>query len=342
MLIEENASLRRLNTFGIDATARYFARFETAQQLEEILSTQKTSYPLPLTSTLILGGGSNILFTKNFNGLLLKNEITGIVNVGEDNEYVYLRVGGGVNWHQFVLYCIDKGLAGVENLSLIPGCCGASPIQNIGAYGVEIKDLFHELEAFHLEEKTILRFNTNDCAFGYRESVFKNKFKGQFAILSVTYKLRKQPVFHTSYGAIQQELEKAGVTELSIKAISDAVIRIRQSKLPDPAVVGNAGSFFKNPTVSGEKFPELKSKYPNIPGYPQPDGTTKLAAGWLIEQCGWKGFREGDAGVHPLQALVLVNYGNAQGEQIFQLSSRILQSVQEKFGVELEREVNLV
>lgn len=342
MHIEENVSLRPLNTFGIDATARYFARFDSAERLKEILSwSEASSYKLQAGS-LVLGGGSNILFIHDFDGLLLKNEVDGIVNVGEDAEFVYLRVGGGVNWHRFVLYCIDKGLAGVENLSLIPGCCGASPIQNIGAYGVEINDVFHELEAFQLKEKTIVRFNANDCAFGYRESVFKNKYKGQFAILSVTYKLRKQSVFHTSYGAIQQELEKAGVTELSIKAISDAVIRIRQSKLPDPAVVGNAGSFFKNPTVSAGKFAALKSIHPNIPGYPQPDGTTKLAAGWLIEQCGWKGFREGDAGVHPLQALVLVNYGNAKGEQIFELSTRIVNSVIDTFGVELEREVNLV
>lgn len=342
MLVEENVSLRRLNTFGIDATARYLATFNGREQLAEILSwSQASGYKLQAAS-LVLGGGSNILFTHDFDGLVLKNEIKGSVKIGEDADYVYVKAGAGENWHAFVLYCISNGWAGVENLSLIPGCCGASPIQNIGAYGVEIKDVFHELEAFHLEEKTIVRFKANDCAFGYRESVFKNKYKGQFAILSVTYKLRKQPVFHTSYGAIQQELEKAGTTALSIKAISDAVIRIRQSKLPDPAVVGNAGSFFKNPTISAETFASLKGKYPGIPGYPQPDGTTKLAAGWLIEQCGWKGFREGDAGVHPLQALVLVNYGNAPGGKIYELSSRILESVKEKFGVGLEREVNLI
>jgi UDP-N-acetylmuramate dehydrogenase len=340
MHIEENVSLRQLNTFGINATARHFARFDSAERLKEILSWSEASGYKLQAGSLVLGGGSNMLFTHDFDGLVLKNEIKGSVKIGEDADYVYVKAGAGENWHAFVLYCIANGWAGVENLSLIPGCCGASPIQNIGAYGVEIKDVFQELEAFHLKEKTIVRFNANDCTFGYRESVFKNKYKGQFAILSVTYKLRKQPVFHTSYGAIQQELEKAGVTELSIKAISDAVIRIRQSKLPDPAVVGNAGSFFKNPTVSAEKFSELKSKYPTIPGYPQPGGYTKLAAGWLIEQCGWKGFREGDAGVHPQQALVLVNYASAQGEQIFELSTRIVNSVIDTFGVELEREVN--
>jgi UDP-N-acetylmuramate dehydrogenase len=269
---------------------------------------------------LILGGGSNILFTKNFDGLVLKNELKGIELVKEDAEHFYVKAAAGENWHQFVLHCIHHGYAGVENLSLIPGNVGASPMQNIGAYGVEIKDVFHSLEAFHLDEKKVVNFSANDCAFGYRESVFKRKYKGQFVILSVTFRLHKHPQFNTTYGAIEQELQQMNVKELSIAAISQAVINIRSSKLPDPKQIGNAGSFFKNPEIPNEQFLQLKKDHPGISAYPLANGNTKLAAGWLIEQCGWKGFREGDAGCHAKQALVLVNYGNATGEQIFDLS----------------------
>jgi UDP-N-acetylmuramate dehydrogenase len=255
---------------------------------------------------------------------------------------VYIKAGAGENWHQFVLHCIASQWAGVENLSLIPGNTGASPMQNIGAYGVEVKDVFYELEAYHLQDKTVVTFGLADCAFGYRESVFKRKYKDQFVILTVTYKLRKKPFFNTSYGAIRQELEKEGVKELSIKAISDAVIRIRSSKLPDPAETGNAGSFFKNPQISGEQFQTLKNTFPLMVAYPLEDGPVKLAAGWLIEQCGWKGYRKGDAGCHAKQALVLVNYGHASGKEIYDLSTAIQQSVKEKFDVLLEREVNIM
>jgi UDP-N-acetylmuramate dehydrogenase len=230
----------------------------------------------------------------------------------------------------------------VENLSLIPGNVGASPMQNIGAYGVEIKDVFHELKAFHRKEKTNYTFSLKDCDFGYRESVFKRKYKDEFVIINVTYKLRKQPVFNTSYGAIEEELERMKVKELSIIAISNAVINIRSSKLPNPAEIGNAGSFFKNPEISNAQFEILKTQFPAIVGYPLPNGNVKLAAGWLIEQCGWKGYRKGDAGCHAKQALVLVNYGNANGDEIYNLSEEILQSVKEKFGVILEREVNII
>jgi UDP-N-acetylmuramate dehydrogenase len=297
---------------------------------------------------LILGGGSNILFTKDYDGMVLKNEISGIKVLHEEPAYVYVKVGAGENWHSFVLHCIDLHWAGVENLSLIPGNVGAAPMQNIGAYGVELSSVFLSLEAFHLKEKKIVTFTAADCGFGYRESVFKNKLKDQFVILSVTFKLKKQPVFHTSYGAIEQELEKMGVKELSIKAISDAVISIRKSKLPDPKEIGNAGSFFKNPSVSKEKSQILNSKFQAINGHENVDGTVKLAAAWLIEQCGpeygtsWKGYRKGDAGCHSKQALVLVNYGNAQGKEIYDLSEEILQTVKEKFGIILEREVNIV
>ena len=336
MQIQQNISLRPFNTFGIDASASFFAGFSNADELRA-LTARCLQQPV-----LVLGGGSNILLTGNYNGWVLKNNIRGIEKIAEDDEFVYVRTGAGENWHGFVLFCIENGWGGVENLSLIPGNTGASPMQNIGAYGVEIKDVFHELEAFHPADKTIVKFKLADCRFGYRESIFKTLYKDQFIILTVTYKLRKKPVFNTNYGAIEQELEKEGVRELSIKAISDAVIRIRRARLPDPAVTGNAGSFFKNPQVPAEKFQQLKNEFPAIIGYPQEDSRVKLAAGWLIEQCGWKGYRKGDAGCHPRQALVLVNYGHARGGEIYDLSTAILQSVQEKFHVLLEREVNVI
>lgn len=336
MQIQENFPLKPYNTFGIQASAQYFSSFTNVEQLTE-LKTQYSRLP-----TLILGGGSNLLFTHNFEGIVMKNDVKGIEKIKEDNDHVYVRVGAGENWHQFVMYCIQNNWAGVENLSLIPGNVGASPMQNIGAYGVEIREVFHELKAFHLQEKSNYNFTLKDCAFGYRDSVFKQKYKDQFAILQVTFRLNKKPVFNTSYGAIEQELEKMGIKELSIAAISQAVINIRSSKLPDPVVIGNAGSFFKNPVVPNEKFEKLKQSFPNIAAYPNPDGSVKLAAGWLIEQCGWKGFRRGDAGVHEKQALVLVNYGNATGKEIYDLSTEILESVINKFGVQLEREVNII
>ncbi|HYE56009.1 MAG TPA: UDP-N-acetylmuramate dehydrogenase [Chitinophagaceae bacterium] len=340
MTFHDNISLQPYNSFRVDAKARHFAQFRNADELKEQLEFINAKRHAP--DVLILGGGSNILFTKDFDGYVLKNEITGIETVKEDADHVYLRAGAGENWHRFVLHCIERGLAGIENLSLIPGNVGASPMQNIGAYGVEIKEVFHDLEALHLQEGGIHTFSLNDCAFGYRESVFKRKYKDQFAILSVTYRLNKHPQFNTSYGAIEQELEKMGVQQLSIAAISQAVINIRSSKLPDPAVIGNAGSFFKNPVIHSSLFESLKKEYPSIVGYKVGDNSVKLAAGWLIEQCGWKGIRKGDAGCHGKQALVLVNYGSATGKEIYDLSEEILQSVEKKFGVTLEREVNIV
>jgi UDP-N-acetylmuramate dehydrogenase len=341
-MIQENISLKKYNTFGIDASARYFSVFTNIVELNELIEFKQPSTNNQQPSMLILGGGSNVLLTKNFDGLVLKNDIQGIELIREDDEHVYVKSGAGINWHQLVVYCINNNWAGMENLSLIPGNTGASPMQNIGAYGVEIKDVFYELEAFHLEEKKLIKFNLNDCEFGYRESVFKRKFKNQFVILNVTYRLNKKPVFNTSYGAIEQELEAMGIKDLSIQAISQAVINIRSSKLPDPAVIGNAGSFFKNPEVPFADFEILKKEFPAMVGYTLPNGNVKLAAGWLIEQCGWKGYRKGDAGCHAKQALVLVNYGNAIGAEIYALSTSIITSVQEKFGVGLEREVNIV
>jgi UDP-N-acetylmuramate dehydrogenase len=336
MPFESNISLKPYNSFQIEAVARHFARFESIGSLTELQSVTKAQ------PVLLLGGGSNLLFTGDYDGYVLKNEMKGIELTREDEEYFYVKAAAGENWHAFVQYCVAHNYAGLENLSLIPGNVGASPMQNIGAYGVEIKDVFEELEAWHLQDHQLQTFRAADCAFGYRESVFKNKFRNQFAILSVTFRLRKKPVFYTSYGALEQELEKMKLQELSIRAISDAVIRIRSSKLPDPAQIGNAGSFFKNPIVSNTEFAALKNAYPTIPGYPAANDQTKLAAGWLIEQCGWKGYRKGDAGCYDKQALVLVNYGHATGAEIFDLSAGIIQSVQDRFGVALEREVNII
>jgi UDP-N-acetylmuramate dehydrogenase len=349
MNIQQNISLKKYNTFGIDAAAKYFAAFSSVDDLKNCLQFAQPQTENNKLQTLILGGGSNMLFTKNYDGLVLKNELKGIELVNKDDQFVYVKASAGENSHQFVLHCINNNWAGVENLSLIPGNVGASPMQNIGAYGVEIKDVFHSLEAFHKNDNATVTFNLNDCEFGYRESVFKRKYKDQFVITSVTYKLRKNPVFNTSYGAIEQELQQMGVKELSIKAVSDAVINIRSSKLPNPAEIGNAGSFFKNPEILNSAFENLKSSYPNIVGYNLPNGNVKLAAGWLIEQCGpansgasWKGYRNGDAGCHAKQALVLVNYDNATGSEIYLLSEKIIKSVVEKFGVTLEREVNII
>ncbi len=338
MTIHENHSLKKLNTFAIDIAARYFVELSDVDQTKEILLDAKFFK----TQKLILGGGSNLLFTKNFDGIVLKNNLKGIKLIKEDADFYFLKVGAGEVWHELVMHCIQNNYAGLENLSLIPGNVGASPMQNIGAYGVEIKDSFYELEALSITDKTICTFNNAECKFGYRESVFKRELQDQFIITSVTYKLRKKPVFNTSYGAIEKELEAMGVKELSIQAISKAICNIRNSKLPNPAQIGNAGSFFKNPEVVRGKFEFLKNQYPNIVGYELENRNIKLAAGWLIEQAGWKGKIIGDAGVHKLQALVLVNHGNAKGNEIFDLSQKVMDSVKNKFGVELEREVNII
>ncbi|HEX2608052.1 MAG TPA: UDP-N-acetylmuramate dehydrogenase [Flavisolibacter sp.] len=337
-MIEHTISLQPFHTFGIDVKAKAFARFTTIQEMQELLED-----PAMLTSAqqLILGGGSNILLTQDFDGFVLKNELPGLQVVGETADHIFVKAGAGVNWHQFVLFCVDNGFAGTENLSLIPGNVGASPMQNIGAYGVEVKDIFHELEAYHIKDKSFEIFDHQACAFGYRESAFKRKWKGQFIITSVTFRLDKKPVYHISYGAIQEKLDEMKISALSIKAISDAVIAIRNSKLPDPKIIGNAGSFFKNPQVTLVKYEELVLSYPRIPAYPVDALHKKVPAGWLIEQCGWKGYRKGDAGCYDKQALVLVNYGKASGAEIYELSEAIIGSVKDTFGIELEREVNV-
>lgn len=347
MKILENTSLGKLNTFGIDVSAKYFVEASSIADIQNLLSDKSSSCFSPGAAYLILGGGSNILFTKNFDGLVLKNNIKGIELLKEDEEHYYVKAAAGEVWHQFVMYCIRKNYGGVENLSLIPGSVGAAPIQNIGAYGVEQKEVFHEMEAVDIQENKLVVLNKSDCRFGYRDSIFKRESKGKFIITSVTYKLLKNPNLNTSYGAISQEMEIMGVKNVSIASISQAVCNIRRSKLPDPDKLGNAGSFFKNPTIPFEQYQELKKKFPDVVAFPPSHSATsgtgwKLAAGWLIEQCGWKGKQVGNTGVHKDQALVLVNYGNATGSEVYELSGKILQSVKEKFRVELEREVVIV
>lgn len=337
MNIQENFSLKSLNTFGMNVSARWFTAVETLEELKELYADTKWKS----ANNFILGGGSNILFTKNVDALVVRNELKGIEVVKEDEEFVYVKSGAGEVWHAFVMDCIRNNRGGVENLSLIPGSVGAGPMQNIGAYGVELKDVFHELEAFHIHENYLRTFSATECNFGYRESVFKHELKNQFFITSVTFRLKKKPTFNTSYGAIEKELAAMGVKEISVAAISQAVINIRTSKLPDPKVIGNAGSFFKNPIVSAEQFEKLKAKFPDIISYPS-GNNFKIAAGWMIEKTGLKGKRFGEAGVHKDQALVLVNYGNATGQEIFDLSTKVLETVNEMFGVMLEREVNIL
>lgn len=346
--ISENFPLKPFNTFGIEARAKFFAEISSVENIREFLKNEKLK-SLPL---LVLGGGSNLLLTGDFEGIVLKINILGKSIIKEDENYVYLKAGAGENWHNLVLFCIENSYSGIENLSLIPGCVGAAPMQNIGAYGVELKDVFYELEALMIDTGEIKTFSKEKCSFGYRESIFKGELKGKCIIVSVTLRLNKKHKFNTSYGAIEEELKAMNVAEPDIRSISEAVCHIRRSKLPDPAIIGNAGSFFKNPTVPGEKFEELKKKFPDIVAYRVSSSSAhesekgaermKLAAGWLIEKAGWKGKRFDGHGVHQKQALVLVNYGDAKGKDIYDLSEKILEDIRNKFGVMLEREVNIV
>jgi UDP-N-acetylmuramate dehydrogenase len=338
MHYHENYSLKQLNSFGIDVSAKHFVEASTVAEIQEVLN----NIEFAKANKLILGGGSNILFTKDYDGLVVKNNMKGIATTREDDEFYYVEAMAGEVWHELVMHCVNAGYGGLENLSLIPGNIGASPMQNIGAYGVEIKDVFHSLTAMHILDKEIHTFSSEDCKFGYRESVFKNALKGQYIILSVTFKLRKTPIYNVSYGAIETELRNMGVTQLSIRSISQAVCNIRNSKLPNPRDIGNAGSFFKNPEVEKSVYDKLKKDFPLIAAYPAGFGKMKLAAGWLIEACGWKGRTLGAAGVHRLQALVLVNYGNAKGTEIIALAEEVALSVKNKFGVTLEKEVNII
>jgi UDP-N-acetylmuramate dehydrogenase len=338
MEVKENFSLKHLNTFHLDVQAGLFATVENDADVQQVIENKE----LRDAKKFILGGGSNILFTKDFEGLVIKNNFQGIRLEDEDASAYYVNSGAGVIWHSFVMHCIGNNYAGIENLSLIPGNVGAGPIQNIGAYGVELKDVFHSLTAIDLLTGQHNIFFHDDCRFGYRNSIFKNELKEKMIITSVTFRLSKRPVFNTSYGAIEQELERMQVKEKSIAAISQAVCNIRQSKLPDPDKLGNCGSFFKNPEVEKVLYDKLKSEFPGMVGYEIPRGKVKLSAGWMIEQCGWKGKRVGNTGAHKDQALVLVNYGGATGKEIETLSKEIQQSVKNKFGVDMEAEVNIL
>ena len=338
LTLQSNVSLRTLNTFGIDVSARYFVEINSEEDLQTLLQLTDLRH----VPRLILGGGSNVLFTRNFEGLVVKNCIKGIEVVRENAEHGWVRVGAGEIWHELVLYCVQKNWGGLENLSLIPGTVGAAPMQNIGAYGVEIKETFEQLEAIDTETGRKCVFDHHDCHFGYRESIFKHQARGRYIITHVTFRLNKTPVLNVAYGDIQKNIDTTDARPPTLKSVSDAVIKIRRSKLPDPAEIGNAGSFFKNPEISTQQYDALKTEFADMPGYPTAPNTVKVPAGWLIEQAGWKGKRFGSVGVHARQALVLVNYGGGTGGEIKALSEKIQASVYEKYGIELNTEVNFV
>jgi len=335
--IQENISLKPYNSFGIDVNAKFFVEIFNEADLKSLFATELVQNQ----SLLIVGGGSNILFIEDYDGLVIKMGIKGLEPQIDGNK-VLVKAGAGEVWNDFVNYCVANGFAGVENLSLIPGTVGASPIQNIGAYGVELKDVFESCTAFEIKTGKIRTFSFADCHFGYRESIFKGAFKGQYIITSVTFKLTTEANINTSYGAIEAELEKRGIANPNIADVSAAVSHIRVSKLPDPSTIGNAGSFFKNPVIEKHEFADVVAKHPDVVHYPTTDGKIKLAAGWLIEQCGWKGKVVGETGTWKNQALVLVNHGKATGTEVFNFSAQIIDSVKSTFGVTLEREVNIL
>ncbi len=334
MKILKNISLKPYNTFGIDVKASYFARIESFSQLKSLLQNPKFKL-LPL---LVLGGGSNVLLCDDFNGLVIKIDTKGIEDLGN----AIIKVQAGECWHDFVLWSLSNGFNGIENLSLIPGNVGTAPIQNIGAYGVELKSSFVELEAFDIDHKETRIFSKSECKFGYRDSIFKKQLKNKYIILSVTFKLQRDGIVNTDYGAISEVLKSRSIKNPKPKDVSEAVISIRNSKIPDPKQVGNSGSFFKNPIISKAHFSKIKSTYPNIPFYPIDDSVLKVPAAWLIEKTGWKGKRFANYGVHHKQALVLVNYSDASGESLFSLANDIIESVNHKFNIRLEMEVNII
>jgi UDP-N-acetylmuramate dehydrogenase len=333
--IQENISLKAFNTFGIDATAKRFVSITSVYHLQELLKKEKNIF--------LISGGSNMLLTKNIEQLVVHLDCKGISIDKEDEDFVYLTVNSGENWHDFVLFCVEQNYGGVENLSLIPGNVGTCPIQNIGAYGVEVKNVITKVEAVEIASTKLHTFANKDCKFGYRNSIFKNEAKNKYAITSVSFKLTKQKhILNTSYGAIETELASKNITNPSLKEVSNAVIAIRKSKLPDPKKIGNSGSFFKNPVISKSHFLELQNQYPNIPSYIISEDEIKVPAGWLIETAGFKGKRFGNYGVHEKQALVLVNYGNATGKEIYALAQKIKETILNQFSIHLEIEVNII
>ncbi len=337
MQIKHNTSLKTYNTFGINAKASHFCEINSIDTLRAAL--QLNEYP----TKFILSGGSNMLITKDIDALVLHINNKGITVVSEDKDHILLKVNAGENWHQMVQWTIERNYGGLENMSLIPGNTGTAPIQNIGAYGVELKDVFHSCEALEIATQKVRTFTHAACNFNYRDSYFKNEGKGKYVITSVTLKLtKKNHILNTSYGAIEAELAKNNCHNPTIKDVSNAVIAIRKSKLPDPAELGNSGSFFKNPMVSRLKFNTFSEEHPEAPYYKLSEELYKIPAGWLIEQCGFKGKRIGDAGVHKNQALVLVNYGNATGNDILKLANTIIKNVKEKFGIQITPEVNII
>ena len=338
MNVIENYPLIKLNTFGIDVKAKYFTSINTVNELIEIKKSEKFKNH----ELLILGGGSNILFTKDFNGLVILNNIKGKEIVDQNDDSIILKIGAGENWHELVMYCVDNGWGGIENLSLIPGNTGTAPMQNIGAYGVEIKETFVELEALEISSGKIVKFSNSECEFGYRESVFKNKMKNKYIILNITLELNKNPILNINYGDVKAILETKKIETPKIKDVSNAIISIRQRKLPDPKKIGNSGSFFKNPIIDITLLKLIEVKYPNVVSYKINENKFKIAAGWMIEKAGWKGKKFNNFGVHENQALVLVNYGLANGKEIFNLSEKIILDIKEKFGIILEREVNII
>jgi len=336
-VLQENISLLPYNTFRLSANARHFVEINQPSDLVNVLSSAR----IKEERLLVLGGGSNVLFTKDFDGLVIKMSIGGIESRVEGDK-VFVTAGAGVVWNDFVRYCVQHGYAGVENLTLIPGTVGASPVQNIGAYGVELKDVFFSCTAYHIQTGVSKVFSAEDCKFCYRESVFKNELKGQYIISQVTFQLSLNAALNTSYGAIQAELDRMDITRPTIADVSAVVAKIRVSKLPDPSTIGNAGSFFKNPVIELEQFEALQSRFPDVVHYAMPGGREKIAAGWLIEQCGFKGLVSGHTGTWKNQALVLVNHGGATGQEVYSFSEKIINTVEAKYGVKLEREVNML
>jgi len=342
MHLEHHISLKPLHTFGVAVKTRYFVEAKTEDDIYALLN-YRSIIRMPI---LILGGGSNVLFTRDFDGIVIRINTKGIEAKDFDGQHILVTAQSGENWDGLVKYCVEKGWAGLENLSLIPGTVGAAPIQNIGAYGVEVKDLIETVRFVEIDSGEEHSFSKSECLFGYRDSIFKQTLKGKIIIQSVSFKLLKlqppdDPAFlKLDYGDIPQELQSMGIKTPGIAGVREAVCRIRRRKLPDPDVRGNAGSFFKNPAISQVQFEDLKNKYSSIPSYPA-ENQVKVPAAWLIDQCGWKGLRSGDAGVHPDQPLVLVNYGNASGKEIMDLSNQIMESVYTRFGIQLEPEVNI-
>tara|TARA_B110000879_G_C11137642_1_gene498827 strand:- start:822 stop:1838 length:1017 start_codon:yes stop_codon:yes gene_type:complete len=338
MNVLENYPLKKFNTFGINVKSKYLVEVNSTEEILEIIESEKFKN----FKKLVLGGGSNVLFTKDYNGLIILNKIKGKKVTYQDADSVKLLVGAGENWHELVMYTVEKGWGGIENLSLIPGNTGTAPMQNIGAYGVEIKDTFVELEALEISTGKIEKFNKEKCKFAYRESIFKNEKKNQYIILNITLELNKNPKLSVNYGEIKNDLKNKNIHLPTIKDVSEAIISIRKRKLPDPKKIGNSGSFFKNPVVNFNKLKKLKEKHPNIVNYPINKNEFKIAAGWMIEKAGWKGKTINNYGVHKNQSLVLVNYGDAKGIEIYNLSKKIIVDIEEKFGISLVREVNII